>query len=157
MTRLARRVLWLAAFVAMGAQGDSSLPVLYTLHCSGCHGEDGRGAAARGVPNLHDVGRYLSVPLGRQYLIEVPGVSQSVLNDEQTAQLLNYILARFSADMLPNPFVPYGAAEVSQYRADKASDAPTRRQGILRQLGLVGSSSGQYEPTDSHVTRETHQ
>ncbi len=135
------------AMVATAALADTPLPVLYTLHCSGCHGEDGKGVPSRGIPNLNDAGRYLAVAEGRQYLIEVPGVSQSALNNDIVAQLLNYMLVRFSREHLPEPFVPYSSGEVAKYRADKASNAPSRRQAIVNQLRSLGLMSGQ--PYDS--------
>jgi mono/diheme cytochrome c family protein len=144
MRYLARGAVVLAAIVAAAAHAATPLPSLYTLHCSGCHGEDGKGAPARGIPNLKDAGRYLAIPIGRQYLIEVPGVSQSVLSDELAAQLLNYILDRFSRDQLPTPFIPYSAEEVAKYRADKASDAPSRREAVIKQLRELNAWSESY-------------
>ena len=55
------------------------------LHCQGCHGPDGSGAPGA-VPDFHNqVGKFLLVPGGREYLIRVPGVSQSELNDARVA------------------------------------------------------------------------
>ena len=124
----------LSALVVARIHADTPLPVLYTLHCSGCHGEDGRGVPERGIPDLINAGSYVTVAIGRRYLIEVPGVSQSVLSNSQAADMLNYILARFSVDQLPKPFSPYTVDEVARFRSNKASDAPTRREAILAQL-----------------------
>jgi len=119
------------------AAATQSLPTLYTLHCSGCHGAQGHGVPEAGIPDLHDSGSYVAIPAGRAYLVQVPGLSQSRLDDALAAQLLNYVLTRFSADRLPPDFIPYTQAEVAALRADKASDAETRRAAILSALHKV--------------------
>jgi mono/diheme cytochrome c family protein len=131
-----RRVLLAAMFVAScaDAHADPSLQTLYTLNCSGCHGAEGRGVPDAGIPNLNEAGGYVRTPLGREYLIEVPGLSQSRLDDATAARLLNWVLRKFSADRLPADFKPYSAAEVTRFRADKVSDPKTRRDAILAEL-----------------------
>jgi mono/diheme cytochrome c family protein len=132
--------LLVAAFVAISvalaaaARADQSLQTLYTLHCSGCHGAGGLGVPEAGIPNLNEAGRYLKTELGREYLIEVPGLSQSRLDDATAARLLNWVLRQFSAEGLPADFKPYTAAEVSRFRADKVSDPGARRAAILAKL-----------------------
>ncbi len=111
------------------AAAQSSLLSTYTLHCSGCHGTQGAGVPEKGIPNLADAGGYVGTPAGRAYLAQVPGISQSRLDNETAARMLNYVLQRFSA--LPPDFKPYTAAEVSILRTDKASDASTRRKTLL--------------------------
>jgi mono/diheme cytochrome c family protein len=120
--------------LASGAHADPSLQTIYTLNCSGCHGAGGHGVPTAGIPDLNDAGSYVSTSLGREYLIEVPGLSQSRLDDATAARLLNWVLRKFSADRLPADFKPYTAAEVTQFRADKVSDPNTRRQAILARL-----------------------
>ena len=122
------------AALATSATAEIPLPMLYTLNCSGCHGADGRGVPEAGIPDLNDAGRYLRTELGRRYLIQVPGLSQSRLDDATAARILNWILHRFSADHLPADFAPYTTGEVARFRSDKASDAKTRRDAILDEL-----------------------
>ncbi len=110
------------------------LAAKYTLHCSGCHGAAGHGVPAAGIPDLAYAGSYVVLPEGRAYLAQVPGISQARLDDATAAQMLNYVLARFSAASLPPNFVPYTEAEMHVLRADKASDAETRRAAILAGL-----------------------
>ena len=130
----------LAVFVAVSvawpavARADQSLQTLYTLHCSGCHGVGGLGVPEAGIPNLNEAGRYVRTELGREYLIEVPGLSQSRLDDVTAARLLNWVLQQFSAERLPADFKPYTAAEVTRFRADKVSDPKARREAILAEL-----------------------
>ena len=135
----------LAVACAVGsARAEMGLPALYTLHCSGCHGAAGFGVPARGIPDLHHAGSYVVLPAGRAYLVQVPGISQSHLDDAMAARMLNYVLARFSAADLPADFTPYTAAEVSTLRADKASDAETRRALVLDGLRRMGRLPADY-------------
>ena len=131
-----RRVLFAAAYVALvaDARAEQSLQTLDTLNCSGCHGAEGRGVPDAGIPNLNEAGGYVRTPLGREYLIEVPGLSQSRLDDATAARLLNWVLRKFSAERLPPDFKPYSAAEVTRFRADKVSDPKARRDAILAEL-----------------------
>jgi mono/diheme cytochrome c family protein len=121
-------VLLLCAW-ALPAAAETSLLSTYTLHCSGCHGTQGAGVPEKGIPNLADAGSYVGTPAGRAYLAQVPGISQSRLDNETAARMLNYVLQRFS--VLPADFKPYTAPEVAILRTDKASDASTRRKMLL--------------------------
>ena len=120
--------------VAADARAEPTLQTLYTLNCSGCHGAGGQGVPEAGIPNLNEAGRYVRTQLGREYLIEVPGLSQSRLDDATAARLLNWVLRQFSAKTLPADFKPYTTAEVTRFRADKVSDPKTRRDAILAEL-----------------------
>jgi mono/diheme cytochrome c family protein len=124
----------LAIIGARPAHADQNMITLYTLHCSGCHGANGHGIPDKGIPDLHESGSYVALPAGRAYLVQVPGLSQSRLDDATAARLLNYVLQRFSADQLPPGFAPYTTQEITALRADKASDAETRRHAILSAL-----------------------
>jgi hypothetical protein len=137
-----RCALSAAACIALttGALADTPMLTVYTLNCSGCHGAQGLGVPEVGIPNLNEAGRFVRTELGREYLIQVPGLSQSRLDDATAARLLNWILYKFSAGPLPRNFTPYTAEEVTHFRADKASDAKIRRDAILaemRRLGLL--------------------
>jgi len=96
------------------------------LNCQGCHRADGRGTGDA-VPALSGVAaRFLSVPGGREYLIRVPGVAGSPLEDAPLSALVNWMLRRFDPRHLPVDFKPYTAAEVASYR----------------QLGAYGEEAG---------------
>jgi hypothetical protein len=146
-----RRVLAVTAFItfATGVRAEMPLQTLYTLNCSGCHGAKGLGVPEAGIPNLNDAGRYVRTELGRRYLIQVPGLSQSRLDDATVARLLNWVLQEFSANRLPADFTPYTAEEVTHFRSDKASDAKTRREAILAELRSRGLWEPAYDPAAS--------
>jgi mono/diheme cytochrome c family protein len=110
------------------------MSTLFTLHCSGCHGEAGHGVPEQGIPDLHDAGLYADIPAGRAYLAQVPGLTQSRLDNATAAQMLNYVLKRFAADRLKPDFKPYTEAEIAPLRAAGASDASRRRQALLIQV-----------------------
>ena len=146
-----RRALFVTVYVALAAdvRAEQSLQTLYTLNCSGCHGAGGQGVPEAGIPNLNEAGRYVRTQLGREYLIEVPGLSQSRLDDATAARLLNWVLRQFSAASLPADFKPYSAAEVTRFRADKVSDPKTRRDAILAELrgrGLLDAANDRAAP-----------
>jgi len=89
--------------------------VNYMLNCAGCHKPDGTGAVD--VPSLENqMAKFLSVPGGREFLVSVPGTAQSPLSDSDTANLLNWMLVKFSEAEMPKDFSPYTANDVSAYR-----------------------------------------
>lgn len=99
----------------------------YLLNCMGCHLMDGSGTPDK-VPSLKgEVARFLHVEGGRAFLIQVPGTSQSRLNNAETAQVLNYILRTFDPGHLPDDFIPYTEEEVALHRGTQLVDAMARR------------------------------
>lgn len=104
----------------------------YLLYCRGCHLANGTGVPPE-VPTLHDeLGRLLSVAGGREYIIRVPGVSQTPMNDEQLAAVLNWVLAEFNAHTLPDDHNPYTAEEVAKARKKTLVDPLAYRASIVR-------------------------
>jgi len=67
----------------------------YTLHCSGCHGTDGQGSRAGGIPSLSLVKTFTGDNEGRKYLLQVPGVSYSGLSNRDIALVMNYVIDRW--------------------------------------------------------------
>jgi len=121
---------------AINAQATGSYPprTNYILMCQGCHLADGAGTPEK-VPALkHEVGRFLQVAGGREYLIQVPGTSQSPLTDEEVAAVLNWILENFSKAQLPADFTPYTGAEVARYRYEPLANASEVRAGLIHEL-----------------------
>lgn len=99
----------------------------YLLNCMGCHLMGG-GETRGKVPALKgQVAKFLHVEGGREFLIQVPGTSQSRLNDRETADVLNYILHTFDPDHLPEDFIPYTREEVARHRSVQLVDAMARR------------------------------
>jgi hypothetical protein len=107
---------------------------LYTLNCWGCHRANGEGVAAT-APPLINAADFLKVPGGREYLIRVPGVSQSMLDDADTAVVMNWILETFSKGRVPADFQPFTAAEIHHARAEPhLFDITEIRTQLLRKM-----------------------
>jgi mono/diheme cytochrome c family protein len=105
---------------------------LYLLNCWGCHGSRGEGIHGT-APPLIGLGDFLKVSGGRAYIVEVPGVSMSSLNDAQIALVMNWVLQNFSKRNLRD-FSPYTAEEIHRYRATRLSDLAKTRRALLDQL-----------------------
>jgi hypothetical protein len=121
-------------FTLPGVSAASSPRINYILHCQGCHLPDGSGTPDK-VPALkHSVGRFLQVPGGREYLIQVPGTAQSALSDSDVAGVLNWILENFSEDELPPQFVPYSEDEVGTYRQNPLVDVSSVRAQLMESI-----------------------
>jgi mono/diheme cytochrome c family protein len=98
----------------------------YLLHCSACHGLDGKGTPGV-TPSLHDAGALLATPEGRDYLSRVPGVAQAPLSDERLARLLNFVLTRYAAT---EPSPAYSASEVGALRQRPLRDPVAAREAL---------------------------
>lgn len=138
------RTRWAIALLLSVATGASAFsdekktgysPAMnYKLHCEGCHKDDGSGQPGF-VPTFQGaVSKYLSVPEGRAYLVRVPGTAQSLLNDRDTADVLNWIVRTFDSQHLPAKFTPYSAREVGRLRRDPISESNLERTRILALL-----------------------
>ena len=118
--------------LATPAVGDEAFD--YVMHCRGCHGPEGQGAPG-GAPDLRgNVGRFLLVPGGREYLMRVPGTSQSELDDAQTAALLNWMVRTFGPANVAADFAPFTAAEVTAHRRPVLIDVGATRAALLAAL-----------------------
>ena len=127
----------LAVFL-MGAASawadDHRAHVNYMLHCQGCHRHDASGSGDE-VPRIKGfLGYFLHSAEGREFVVRVPGVSTSDLPDDQLAELLNWLLASYSADELPEDFMPYSAVEVGALRQDPELRPRERREALLGKL-----------------------
>ena len=125
--RLAAAVLALA--LAAPAAAEPRLD--YLLQCRGCHGPDGQGSGGGALPFRGQLGRFLASPEGRAYLIRVPGVSRSALDDANTAVLLTWLVHEFDRDNVPAGFTPFTTAEVSAHRRQPLVDVAAERRRVL--------------------------
>ena len=142
MKKLVLALLLALSGQAVLAGADTGSPRMnFMLHCSGCHNQDGSGNPHVGVPNMRErLGNFLKVKDGREFLVQVPGTSQSSLSHAATAELLNWLLVSFSPAQVPPGFVPYTTEEVARLRAHPLDDVPTRRNEVamrMKELGLT--------------------
>ena len=132
--RLALLLLLTALLLPSGTRADDKAKANYLLACRGCHLADGRGVPPD-VPSLRDtLGPFLSSPAGRSYLVRVPGVAQSRLDDQQLADVINWVLREFNAARLPEDFSPFSASEVAAARAQELADPIAHRARLVEGL-----------------------
>jgi hypothetical protein len=99
------------------AADENHTRMQYMLYCSGCHTLDGRGSGDSRVPDMRNfLGYFTAVKGGREFLIQVPGVSTAPLKSEELANIVNWMLRTFSAGQLPDGFIEFNAQEVEQLR-----------------------------------------
>lgn len=123
--------LWLVLLAARAALAGSPA-VDYALNCQGCHLDDGSGTPGS-VPALAgSVGRFLRVTGGREFLVQVPGVATSPLDDAALAAVLNWMLERFGRPEAPATYAPYTAAEVGALRAKPLTNVERVRAELIR-------------------------
>ena len=154
-------VTMLLVFAAATPACSESAQNLYALNCWGCHGANGEGVGGT-APPLINAADFLRVPGGREYLIRVPGVSQSMLNDADTAVVMNWILENFSKGRVSADFQPFTAAEIHHARAEPhLFDITEIRTQLLRKMVVMkirpspmdntahaGSNSGAIPPIE---------
>lgn len=104
---------------------------LYVLNCAGCHGMDGSGSEYGQVPDMRQLGRFLHHPEGRRFLVQVPGVMGSGLNDEDVAHVINWVFTTLVTDINPRTFVPYTPQEITKARANPLKDVMATRTRLL--------------------------
>lgn len=141
MTGLVLAVLGTGVLAATGEarNTDARNRTNYLLHCSGCHQPNGDGRPDNGIPRMSgQVGHFLRLPEGRAFLVQVPGTSQSSLNDADTAAMLNWMVRAISLAEVPADFVPYTTEEVTRLRAVPLNDAPHTRQQVVDRLRALG-------------------
>jgi mono/diheme cytochrome c family protein len=118
MKRLAVLALTLATEAAVAGDMQPIPPAQadYLLNCAGCHGFDGVSNSTL-VPDLKDhVGYYFNLPEGRAYLVRLPNVAFSTLDDRALADMLNYAIFTLGGHSVPKATKPFGAAEVGRLR-----------------------------------------
>ena len=87
----------------------------YQMFCQGCHAIDGAGH--KSVPQLKGfMHKFMASQQGREYLVRVPGSANSVMDNEQLSEFLNWMLREFSGPDAKADWQPFQADEVVRYR-----------------------------------------
>lgn len=107
----------------------------YMLHCQGCHMADGSGVEGTVPPLPGEVGRFIASREWRDYLVQVPGASQALIDDAALARLMNWIVRRFDPENAKD-LKPYEAAEVGRLRRQPVTNPTEVRRRIV--AGLSG-------------------
>jgi hypothetical protein len=113
--------------IAMSASPKSD----YMIHCMGCHLLNGKGLPPD-VPAFDStLGDIVGKPGGRAYLIQVPGASQSHIDDERLAKVLSWLLHQYVGDDLPEDFQDISTLEVNQFRSVTLKNPALARTHLL--------------------------
>lgn len=111
----------------------------YLLHCSGCHGQDGVGNPARGIPRFEgQIGYFLQLAEGRELLMQVPGLLSSGLPDDRAAAVTNYLVRQFAGPSMPQQFEAYTPDEAKQLRLSRPADITAKRYKLYLDLVEMG-------------------
>jgi mono/diheme cytochrome c family protein len=125
--------LLLAATSLGAAAGDARFN--YLMECRGCHAADGSGSVSS-VPSLKGrMAKFLTVPGGREFLVQVPGAAQAPLDDAALAEVLNWMLREFGPTELAGRYPPYGPEEVARLRRTPLTEIGVTRAALVRQIG----------------------
>ncbi len=128
---------------ASAADDSARAHMQYLHHCAGCHLADGTGEPAKGIPSMRgQLGLFLTVPGGREFIVQVPGVMNSPLSDRDTANLMNWLLPTITADTLPANTAPYTAEEIARLRATRPLDVMAVRATLVNQLEAKAGETG---------------
>lgn len=124
--------------VAPGLAADSTDSSLarqnYILNCQGCHLPDAMGSPGL-VPRIREfVGNFLHVEGGRDFIVQVPGSANAPLSDQELADVLNWMLKKFSAEQIPKDFEPYNATEIGRLRSEPLIDVIGTRAKLLQRM-----------------------
>jgi len=104
---------------------------LYRMECQGCHLSDGAAGLAS-IPALtNHVARFLDVPGGREYLLQVPGVALSPLSDRELTDVLNWMLRRFGPADAVARNAAFTVEEVAAWRKQPLADVAKRRAELV--------------------------
>jgi mono/diheme cytochrome c family protein len=134
------RLLALVVMILASAAGHADDAALakqhYQLHCMGCHGEDGVGIEGQ-VPSLRGtLSKISSGTLGRDYVLRVPGVTQSTLSSAELAAVLNWAIREFSDAKQTQEVRPFTASEVERARSHPLLEIGTTRAQVLKEAEL---------------------
>lgn len=117
----------------------------WALNCQGCHLADGKGTQNTSTNLSGRVAKYLWVPGGRAYLIRVPGVATSDLEDDDLAAVVNWMLLRFDKQDIPVSFQPYTGAEVGRLRHNPLRlEAGRMHDDLLKKANQVITAASRY-------------
>ena len=135
MRSLLPLVLWPLLAAAAGAYeiNEQRAQFNYRMFCQGCHTPDGVGAMT--VPRMKDhVGYFLQTPRGREYLVRVPGSATSALDNDELAEVLNWILVEFAGDSLATDYRAYTPEEVARVRSEPLNEVEAYRMQLLAEI-----------------------
>jgi hypothetical protein len=98
-----------------------------------------------GIPRLQDsVGAFADDDDGRTYVLHVPGVTNTSLDDEEIAAVLNYVMTRWGGKSLPDNYRAFTREEVARRRQYAISDVVALRRKVVARLRSRGITTAAY-------------
>jgi mono/diheme cytochrome c family protein len=137
---LSRLLLGLGAAIVATGTALASPGQDYMLYCMGCHGSQAQGVPGKIPPLANALGRYMRSPVGRDYVLRVPGAANSVLSDAQLAAVLNWVAAQFNASELTGNVPWFTTEEVTRSRHTPLADVLNTRREVVRALASTGDA-----------------
>jgi mono/diheme cytochrome c family protein len=128
------------ALSVLSANAIASPAQDYVLHCMGCHGPGAQGVPGKVPPLATTLVQFMRSPAGRNYVLRVPGASNSMLTDAQLAEVLNWIAGHFGGDQLAAAAGPFTAQEVSASRHMPMPAVQATRREVVKQLAVSGAA-----------------
>ncbi|WP_137150646.1 cytochrome C [Devosia sp. FKR38] len=145
MRRLPLLVLLPVLLMGSAQAAERQAKTNFVLKCIGCHLADGTGLPGQGIPDfVGKVGVFAGLPEGRAYLLHVPGVIGSSLTDNETAEVLNYIMDKWAGDSLPKDFVRFTGPEVAVLKATNIGNVVNYRRVVADKLAKSGLTVADY-------------
>jgi mono/diheme cytochrome c family protein len=150
MVRFASRAIaWVissACFLSPASGNPRSAGPLFIRYCSGCHGINGAGtSASSGIPGFRDfVGAFAADEVGRAYVLHVPGVVNTSLDDESVAAVINFVMTTWGGGSLPADFRAFTRQEVAASRQHVVTDVVALRREAVRRLRAKGIATAPY-------------
>jgi len=105
----------------------------YQMFCQGCHTQDGSGG--KDVPEVKNfIGNFLTFQEGREYLVRVPGSSNSSLNNPKLAEVLNWMVLELGGKSVPINMKLYTAKEVAELRKNPLFEVFNYRMQLIAKM-----------------------
>ena len=113
----------------------------WTLNCMGCHTGDAHAIPGKVPPLAGELGHLVRLPQGREFVMRVPGASNSALSDAELANVLNWLIDTKNADTRPADFRPYTAQEIAARRRPALTDVAKHRAALVERMHESGDTA----------------
>jgi mono/diheme cytochrome c family protein len=134
-----------ALYASDAGAAERSATANFILRCSGCHGMDGSGSNAGGIPDFRNyIGFFAVDDDGRTYVLRVPGVLNASLSDSEISAVMNYVMTTWGGTSLRPGFVAFTPEEVAARRSRPVADVVQLRRQIVQRLHAAGISTAEY-------------
>jgi hypothetical protein len=80
------------------------------------------------------IGHFQKLPEGRRFILQVPGVLNSGLKDEDVTAIMNWMVPHFAGASQEGAFRPYTSDEVGAARRNRPADIFAARRAVAAKL-----------------------